>query len=357
MTTHDNEQGNSQLEDIEANLSLAEEEAELTPQDMDADKGDDAPEGAEELEALDGSEGEEPTEQEILDALEPPQKWDSRYKEVFNEWGQHDKGREWQEAIAELYNEGQSYTTKVEQERAEYLKARDEYQGYINGWNEVLSPYDRMFTDAGAGPDQFVRQGLGLLQQLKADPQATIRNLARDANIDLTSLQIEQQYEDPASKKIRELEQRLNQEAQERHAAQQRQAQESLAARQAENRNRVIAFAEATDETGNPLHPHIEQVELTMAELIQGREAQRQYNQDLPSLDLEEAYQRACRLDPNLAQASSKEAEMKALSQKNAAAKKANAAAKRVAGGSSAKGGPKLTLKQEITKNLRAQAG
>jgi len=353
MVTHSDEQETSQLEDIEANLSIDGEEEPLSPQDTDADKGDDRPEGSEDL----AEEGELPTEEEVFEALEPPTKWDNRYKEVFNEWGQHENGRAWQQAIIDQYNEGQGYTTKVEQERAEYLKARDEYQNYINGWNEVLSPYDRMFTDSGQGPDQFVRQGLGLLQQLRADPQKTLQNLARDANIDLTSLQIEQQYEDPSARKIRELEQRLNNEARERHAAQQRQAEEALQQRQMDNRNRITAFAEATDDSGNLAHPHLEAVQQTMAELIQGREAQRQRDPSLPSLELGEAYERACRLDDQIAQASTKEADRRNLAKKNAAAKKASGAAKRVAGGSSSKGSSKLTLKQEITKNIRAQAG
>ena len=93
-----------------------------------------------------------------------------------------------------------------------------------------------------------------------------------------------------------------------------------------------------------------------MAQLIQGREAQRQQDPSLPTLELSEAYTQACRLHPDIAQAAEEAARKAEVAEKAAKAKKASNAAKRVAGGKSGEPVQKLTLKQEIQKNIRAQA-
>lgn len=359
MTTETTQQETSQAEDIADNLVMADDAEDLesskpegdldAPADIDKDMGEDVPE---DIEAADDDEPYEPNEP----ALEAPPKWDKRFKDVFEELGKQPNGREWQEAMLDQYNEGQGYTTQVEQERADFRRGLEENQKYIQGWNEILSPHNDLFVQTGLGPDVFVRQGLGLIQSLKDNPGDTIRRLAQDANVDLNALAMDQQFEDPNSKRIRELEARLRRESEaSRQRDLQRQAHEAES-RRAGNEAQIEAFATEVDDKGVLTHPHLELVQNDMSEMFYGRRAQQAQNPSIPDLTLQEAYDRACKLHPDVTQAESKAQAAAALARKNAKAKKALNASRRVAGDTSGKPSSKLSLKDEIRKNIRAQA-
>ena len=147
MTTENTQQESSLDEQLANALSEAES---VEDEAVEAE-----PEGVE-------PEGEPTAEevQEALDALEPPPKWDKRYKEVFNSWAEKNEDgtpkygnfRDWQKTVIDLYKEQQGYSTKVEQERAEARKQAEQYQQYLKQISGVVSPYQ-----------EFLNQNLSLI--------------------------------------------------------------------------------------------------------------------------------------------------------------------------------------------------
>ena len=134
----------------------------------------------------------------------------------------------------------------------------------------------------------------------------------------------------------------------------QRQAEDWKRQMQAENANQLNAFTEAVDESGNKTHPHIEAVQETMAQLIYGRENMRRQNPGLPALGLDEAYDQACKLSPDIVGAQAKAVDAERLAKANADAKKATEAAKREKSGSTGKDTPEKSLRDEIRANIKA---
>lgn len=311
---------------------------------------EDEPEGveAEEVEAAET--------EETVEALEPAPKWDKRYKEVFTNLGQFENGREYQQAMLDLYGEQQGYATKVEQERAELRKQWEQTQPFVQRMNEALSPYQQFLAESGATPDQAVRQSMGLLMQLRANPQRTLIDLAKRMGVDLNAALSEQPWESPESKQLSELRSQFDRLRAEQAQREQRQAYEQMQRIQAENASQIEAFATATDDSGNPAHPHLETVQDIMAELIYGRENMRRSNPSLPAMGLDEAYDRACKLHPDVAQDSEKQAEAARLAKANATAKQAKTAATRVKTGTAGKEPVKKTLREEIEESLKSAA-
>jgi len=292
---------------------------------------------------------EEVTEE--LPPLEPFPKWDKRYKDVFSELGTiPERGREYQQAMHDLYKEQQGYATKVEQERAEALRRAQQADVY----NQAIAPYQQMILNSGATPDVFIRQALGLASQLENDPRETLLRLAQRAGVDLAQATQDQPYIDPQVKALQDELRQLRDSVTQRE---QRQAAEFQQRALAEINNEIGTFASAQDDSGNPLHPHFETVQPVMAELIHGREVQRRNNPALASLTMQEAYERACKLSPEVEQAGESERKAKEAAKRAAEAKKAADASKRVAGkhtGKDASG--EEDIKAEILKNLRKQA-
>lgn len=261
---------------------------------------------------------DEPEIEEIVDIeeppLEPPNKWDRRYKEVFEEWGKHPNGRKWQESILDYYKENQGYATQLEQERARYRQQAET-------WEQVLQPYQQMIAMAGVTPDHFARQAMGLAMQLQQNPRDTLVQLAQRAGIDLNQLVQDQPYVDPQVSTLQQEVQRMRREQVQRE---QRQAQEQVIRIQSEIDQQLRSFANAKADNGDPKYPHfsIQEVQDEMAAIIRGR----------PDTSLEDAYARACREVPEVAQAEAKQKQIKEAAARAAKAKKEAEAARRVPG-------------------------
>lgn len=242
---------------------------------------------------------------EDFEPLEPPPKWDRRYKEVFAELAQlPEKGRTYAEAMRDLWKEQQAYATKVEQERAEFQKR-------VSSWDEVLNPYQNQFVEAGVTPQQVVRQMLGLTTQLNRDPKGTIQRLAERAGIDLANLNQDAPYVPPELRQAQTELQQVRQQLQEMQRAQQ-QSQYGSALQQIES------FRSAKDESGNLLRPHFDKVKDLMTLKIQRREAS----------NLDEAYQQVCE-SLGLDQQKQANAQVDETARRAALAKKAKDAAKK----------------------------
>lgn len=345
MTTENTQQESSLADDLAANVSYDEE---VTP---DAAVDDTA-----EVEAA--AEAEEI--KEVLEALQPEPKWDRRYKDVFNEWGavgddgapRFEKGRDYQQTMLDLYKEQRGYATTVEQDRAKYLKERDQYKQHLDSVAQMINPYRDFFQSTGGHPGQLIPQGLGLLKDLRTDPQGTLLRLSREHNVDMQSALSEQPWQSPESKEIEALKQKLASFEQNALRTREEQAHAQMQANRAETKRQLDAFTEAKDESGNPLHPHLEMVQEQMATLIYGREQMRQQNPNMPKMGLEEAYEAACKLNPEVAQAEAEHRESERLAKADAEAKKAKEAAKHVKSGSSGKERSEKSLRDSIRENM-----
>lgn len=289
-----------------------------------------------------------------IEPLTPPEKWDKRYKEVFSEMGAAENGRAWQQAVLDLYKENQGYTTKVEQERAQIRQQLEQYQPFAQFFESTVAPYQGFMQETGMAPDQFFRQGAAIQMALRKDPQKFIMELARNANIDLRSALEGEAWQSPESKEIQNLQRELQRMKHEQQQQAMSWQQRQIAQLRNENAAQLESFVEATDENGEKLHPHINELQEVMAELIYGRENLRRNNPRLPSMTLEEAYERACKLSPEVAQAMEKQHEADRLAKANAEAKKASRAAQRVPSGRAGKEPSEKTLRQELEDNLNA---
>lgn len=308
------QQDSTITEELEAGIKGEQPEIEITDEDIAA-----------ELEA-------------VKEALQPPPKWDRRYKDAFADLGSVEKGREYQQAMLDLYTEQQGYATQIEQERAALRRFADPLR-------EALDPYQQMIAASGASPDQMVRQAMGLVMSLSQNPQGTILGLARKAGIDLTQLGENAPYVDPETQKLRDELTAWKRESQQREM---RQAQESRARLEAQVNADLNAFASAKDEQGTLKHPHIEleAVQRWMTTFIKGDS----------SISLDEAYQAACKQCPEVAQAEADAKAAREAATRAAKAKKEALAAQRVSGKPGVEAAPEGSIEDELKKQFRAQS-
>jgi hypothetical protein len=217
---------------------------------------------------------------------------------------------------------------------------------------EALSPYQQFLAESGATPDMAVRQSLGLLMQLRANPQQTLTDLAKRMGVSLQPQ--EEVWKSPEAVQVEELRNELNRMRQDSQMREQYAMRQRMEAILHENASQIEAFKSAKDDNGEPLHPYMGQVEDTMAQLIFGRENLRRVNPQLPPMMLEEAYSQACKLSDEIAQDSAKKADADRLAKASADAKKAADAAKRVKKGSSGNELSKKSLRDDIAESLRS---
>jgi len=299
----------------EATMNTPEVEEQVSLQDDIATAYDEQAEETEIVEAVPDTPPEP--------AYEPPSMWSKEYKDVFNEWGQLERGREYQKAMLELYGNTQSYVTQREQEAARYRQQ-------VEQWNSVIEPYKQQLDLRGMEPAAFVRQVMGYYQQLNQNPATTIRQLAQNYNLDLASLGADEPYRSPSE--IANMQQTAMIQRQLQNVLQQQRQGEFQRLHQ-----QIDTFASETDASGNPLRPYFEQVKDTMTKLIRGGTAS----------GLNDAYDMACKLSPELmAQAEAQRAAAE-TARKAADAKKAKTASIRATGKHTG-AASKRSLKEDI---------
>ena len=272
--------------------------------------------GAEEVEEVaevEVAEGEEPEGEEVelveeLEPLDPPQMWGKEYRELFNEWGQLEGGRKYQEAMRELYGQIQGYTTQKEQEAAQYRRSVEE-------WNGTFQQHQDWLAQNGLSPHDAARKGVGVLMQIAQDPKKFATQILDRIGYDYSSHGADQPYVPPEV-------QSLQQQVQQLSGALQQQQQQAYQHQVQQVQQRIESFATAADASGNPAHPYFEYVHGTMAGLINAGQAR----------DLDDAYAKALKLHDDIVQQDSGAREAQEAARKAAAAKKAKTAAKRPAG-------------------------
>lgn len=279
--------------------------------------------------AIEAGEPAEETIEEVLEALEPSPKWDRRYKDTFNKFGELEGGRDYQQAMLDLYNGEQAHSTKISQERADYERQ-------LQSFNQVHEPYQQFLLQNGLSPTDAYRQGLGFLVSLSQDPQAFVQQLAKRAGVQLADQ--DQAYIPP---EVQGLQGELAQLKQQLSSNEQRALQQE----RARVEQQLTAFASEQDADGNPLHPHFQTVQEHMGKLISSGMA----------ADLKSAYDMAIRLNPDIQEQDTKAKAQQEAARKAAEAKKAKDAAKRPPGKGSGKDNRQMTDEEAIRAALDEQ--
>lgn len=236
-------------------------------------------------------------------------------------------------AWEEQWRETQGYTTKRDQEFADFRKRFDPIQ-------EIVAPYEQYWAQQGLAPAQGLKQIMSYAEALAEDPTSTLLQLAQMYGVDLQGAIAEQPYVDPQVQALQREIAELKQVTQS-YGTQQQQAQQQRLMQE------VQAFAEGRDEQGTPKAPYFDRVFDQMIGLARGGMA----------TNIQDAYDMAVLLNKEIqAEIQAKHAQTEAA-QKAAAAKKAVGASQTVQGKSTADGPPpSISLRDELTQQL-ANAG
>lgn len=296
--SEDSEQTDVSIDDeIAALIDGAEstEEVTETPEVDETDTQEAAPEAT-----------EEPTAEEVQEAIEaltPPDRWNSKFKDAFSALDQLQgieglpegfDPRAIQQAWLDYHTDRQAYITPLEQERAQYAKALAEFQ-------EVLAPYEQTWQMAGLTPAQGVRQLMGWAGAIQQNPQKAIERLAQTVGIDFAELAAakakENEWQDP---QVVTLQKQVEQLTGHLRSLQQETLQSTQSARNAAIEQQIAAFRDAQDEHGNPLHPHFADLEPLMYQEYMGaiQALQNGVIQQMPTL--EELYESAAWKHPDV---------------------------------------------------------
>lgn len=330
MTDHDDAR-ESERDDLRASLETAfgdeqpaedvsEPEAEPAPEPEAADE---APsEGAERDEngrfkAKEDGDQAEPNDADNADKpageIKAPASWSKEDKEAF-----YSLPDEAQRVIARREHERERHFTQRNQEIAERGKQFD-------ALDKVLSPIRPRLEQHGVSEADYVGRLMRADAMLQRNPAEAIKALAQGAGVDLQQLVGGQQadgYTDPTVDAIRRENAEMKQRLQSLEGAwggfSQRQAQEQQSALMGQ----IEAFASATDDSGNPKHPHFDQVREDMALFLGNGRAE----------SLDQAYDMAVYANPQIRTAIQEDHAAREAAKRKAEAEKKKQAAASVTG-------------------------
>ena len=236
------------------------------------------PEADEPDEANDDDEADdEPAEAAELEALPAPNHWPKDFAakfEALDAPAQH--------MFMERYKDLEGDYTKKTQAIAKYKKRQDAF-------DEIMQPFKGDFERAGMDDVGAVRQLLAAHDYLRKDPQNAIAWLANQYGVDTSAIgndpALEDEFADP---QVKQLQQQV---AQLTGFIQNQQTQQQ-SHEQASTQSFIDQFAQETDASGNPAHPHFETVRSVMGSLISSGNA----------TDLKSAYEAAVYANPELRQ-------------------------------------------------------
>jgi len=262
-------EGETEAEAPEAEADTLPEPPEQQPE---ADEADDEPDEASDDEAED-----EPAEAAELEALPAPNHWPKDFAakfEALDAPAQH--------MFMERYKDLEGDYTKKTQAISKYKKRQDAF-------DEIMAPFKSQFERAGMDDVGAVRQLLAAHDYLRKDPQNAIAWLANQYGVDTSAIgndpALEDEFADP---QVKQLQQQV---AQLTGFIQNQQTQQQ-SHEQASTQSFIDQFAAETDASGNPAHPHFEQVRSVMGSLISSGNA----------TDLKSAYEAAVYANPELRQ-------------------------------------------------------
>ena len=234
------------------------------------------------------------------------------------------------------------------QKRVEELASEREVLDRLKPLEQEIAPYREQLRLQGVAEQDVVRQLMAVRHSLQTAPADTIRWLAQQTGVDLNQIETETLV-DPTEQRLAQVEQQVQQSNQANAQAIQQQ-QHNVAYQQAENA--LGQFMSAKDENGNLLHPHVENVQVTMTELA---------NADISAnklIDLEDLYQRAIWQNAETRDAMRKERDGNILAEQKQNQKQRVSRAKRanttIRSTADSPASPKVTLRQELSNLLES---
>ena len=234
------------------------------------------------------------------------------------------------------------------QKRVEELASEREVLDRLKPLEQEIAPYREQLRLQGVAEQDVVRQLMAVRHSLQTAPADTIRWLAQQTGVDLNQIETETLV-DPTEQRLAQVEQQVQQSNQANAQAIQQQ-QHNVAYQQAENA--LGQFMSAKDENGNLLHPHVENVQVTMTELA---------NADIAAnklIDLEDLYQRAICQNAETRDAMLKERDGNILAEQKQNQKQRVSRAKRanttIRSTADSPASPKVTLRQELSNLLES---
>ena len=326
--------------ELETEETAGIDDTQATIPDPDEVEKPEAEAGAEGEEAADG---ESEATDEIQDTetgdddqpLTAPEHWSDDDKQVFVELN---AGA--QEFLLRRHREMEADYTRKTQEIAEKRKA-------IEPLEQVIAPHRTLWQQFGLDDATAVSRLVTAEATIRANPVQGIAQLMQNYGVTREHLYPDDtpsDYQDPATQalqqRIDQLEGMMNQQNTQQYSAQQQTIE-----------SQITAFRDAQDSDGNPLRPYFSDVEHRMAALIN---AERQLGSQL---SLENAYDQAIRLDPQVrakvevAEKATQEAELERKARERAA--KAKRAAKSNVKSTGTSGGKAPDQPTSIKEGLR----
>ena len=245
--------------------------------EVEADPSDQAAEGQQDADAEATPDTDTPESQgePAPDALAAPTTWPAEHREAFS-----DLPEEQQNFMLQREKERDAAFTRKTTELAEQRRE-------VEGVAGVLAPYKEQMRAHGISEAEYISRLMSYDNALRQNPQAAIGQLAQHYGINLSNDSgADWVDETPPDPQFQQLQQQLNTTNAELKSLKQGQINRE----HHQLVGQVEGFATETDSKGNLKHPHFEAVRERMGRLVNAGE----------TTDLQEAYEKAVRMDDNL---------------------------------------------------------
>ena len=254
------EETNSEESNSESLDQIATEN-ESESKDSTEEPSDDTP-----VAAVEGEDSKEPP-------LKAPKNWSEDVRSKFTELP-----REAQEYMLKRDKEMTADYTRKTQEVAEQRKN-------FESLDKVIAPMRQQIAASGVSETEYIARLLNADMALRNNPKMALKQLAQGYGIDLSSYD-----SDTAEFETESQISQLQQQNQAILAELNQFKQQNLQSARQQTENQINTFSLAKDDKGNLKYPHFEQVRVKMGNLIDAGEAK----------GLEDAYNKAIRLDDEL---------------------------------------------------------
>ena len=245
--------------------------------EVEADPSDEAAEGQQDAdaEATPDTDTPESHGEPAPDALAAPTTWPAEHREAFS-----DLPEEQQNFMLQREKERDAAFTRKTTELAEQRRE-------VEGVAGVLAPYKEQMRAHGISEAEYISRLMSYDNALRQNPQAAIGQLAQHYGINLSNDSgVDWEDENPTDPRFMQLQQELKQTKDEIQSFKQGQIHRE----QQQVVGQVEAFAAEKDSKGNLKRPHFEAVRERMGRLITAGE----------TTDIQEAYEKAVRMDDDL---------------------------------------------------------
>ena len=216
----------------------------------------------------------EKTEESEDTSLSAPDNWNEDDSKMFDSLPNEAKER--------LLKREKEMTADYTRKTQDLANQRKEFEAL----DKVLEPARHTIAATGIGEAEYISRLLNADAALRQNPQMALRQLAQGYGINLPSDNTESEsWDDPdpqyaqMQKQLQAVQGELNQFK-----------QHNIQAARSETENQINVFSEQKDADGNLKHPHFDKLRVKMGNLIDAGEAK----------GMEEAYNKALRLDDDL---------------------------------------------------------